>query len=521
MNGEIGEWLKQFPLPAGPAPPSGELSDWAGLLGYELDETQRAILDPQIRRGILNCCRKWGKSTMIALKAAHFAATTPGATVLVVAPSARQSEELLGIASNILRKLEVPATFSKERVSLDNQARILALPNQPVTIRGYSAQLLVVDEAAYLPEEIWDAVFPMLNAAPGGGWLWLMSTPSQPVGFFHRLWESRANNWTKWKVTAYDCPRISADMIEEAKSTFAPDKFAREYLCEFAQPPTAAFPETVVRACVDPTLPDFFTTPLKHTLPAAPVAARPHTYMGNDLGQDQDRSAMAMVEFTMEPTGTIDPATRAPFFRCGLALRHLESPELGTPYPEVMERVFHLARHPRVQGRCTVVVDANGPGGPMVDFYRRLPKECAFVALKTTSGEEAKFVKGTWYVPKAMLLDRLDFVLRTKKLRIGPGPMTEALIRELTLLEREVRSSGYVAFSTPSAKVHDDLVMALAMAVWLAWETHKKYLEAPGSIALVSNSGVMEGGPHHPLVGPNLRLPGPRFTDRYRDEDRY
>ena len=110
------------------------------MLGYELDETQRAILDPQIRRGVSNCCRKWGKSTMIALKAAHFAATTPGATVLVVAPSARQSEELLGIASNILRKLEVPATFLKERV-----------------------------------------------LAPGGGWLWLMSTPSQPVGFFHRL----------------------------------------------------------------------------------------------------------------------------------------------------------------------------------------------------------------------------------------------------------------------------------------------------------------------------------------------
>jgi len=108
----------------------------------------------------------------------------------------------------------------------DNDARILALPNQPVTIRGYSPQLLVVDEAAYLPEEIWDAVFPMLNAAPGGGWLWLTSTPSQPVGFFHRLWKSGASNWTKVKVTAYDCPRISAEMIEEAKGMFEPDKFA-------------------------------------------------------------------------------------------------------------------------------------------------------------------------------------------------------------------------------------------------------------------------------------------------------
>ncbi len=69
--------------------------------------------------------------------------------VLMVAPSARQSEELLGIAANLLRQFEVPATYSQDKVNLANKARILALPNQPVTIRGYSPHLLVVDEAAY------------------------------------------------------------------------------------------------------------------------------------------------------------------------------------------------------------------------------------------------------------------------------------------------------------------------------------------------------------------------------------
>jgi len=493
------------------------LTDWASALGYQLDEAQRTILDPNIRRGILNCCRKWGKSTMIALKAAHFAATTPGATVLVVGPSARQSEELLGIAANILRQLEVPATFAQEKAYLKNRSRILALPNQPVTIRGYSPHLLVVDEAAYLKEEIWDAVFPMLNAAPGGGWLWLMSTPSEPVGFFHRLWENGGSNWTKLKVTAYDCPRIPAAMIEEAKSTFAPDKFAREYLCEFAQGPTAAFPEEMVRACVDPTLPDFFTTPVKYSLPGATLAARPHSYFGNDLGQDQDPSTIAVVEFTMSPTETIDPATRAPLFRPGLALRYLESAALGTPYPEVMERVLRLSQHPRVQGRCTVVVDANGPGAPMVEFMRRTATSVKILSLKTTSGQEAKFENGTWLVPKPMLLDHLEYVLRTKKLRIGEGPLTEAFIRELTLLRREVRDSGYVMFSTSSRKVNDDLAMAVAMAVWEAWGVHKKYLEVEGPVPYVSGAGWLESGPPHPLRDGGVNPLGPRFWDRHRD----
>ena len=108
-----------------------------------------------------------------------------------------------------------------------------------------------------------------------------MSTPAEPVGFFHRLWrDEKAKQWTRLKVTAYDCPRIPEAMIAEAKRSFPADRFAREYLCEFAQPPTAAFPEEMVRACLDPTLTDFFTTPLAYLLPAAPRRAQPHAYMG-------------------------------------------------------------------------------------------------------------------------------------------------------------------------------------------------------------------------------------------------
>ena len=141
-----------------------EAPDWAASLGLALDEHQRAILDLSIRRWILNCCRKWGKSTMIALKAAHFAAHRPGTTVLVVAPSARQSEELLGIAARMLRDLEQAATYSQAKITAKNGSRILALPNQAKTIRGYSPELVVIDEAAYLPEEMWETALPMLNA---------------------------------------------------------------------------------------------------------------------------------------------------------------------------------------------------------------------------------------------------------------------------------------------------------------------------------------------------------------------
>jgi hypothetical protein len=47
-------------------------------LGFHADPDQSLVLNPAIRRGMLNCCRQWGKSTTLAVlavwKAIHFPA---------------------------------------------------------------------------------------------------------------------------------------------------------------------------------------------------------------------------------------------------------------------------------------------------------------------------------------------------------------------------------------------------------------------------------------------------------------
>ena len=79
----------------------------------------------------------------------------------------------------------------------------------------------------------------------------------------------------------------------------------------------------------------------------------------------------------------------------------------------------------------------------------------------------------------------------------------------------EVRDSGNVTFSTPSRKVDDDLVMATAMEVWMAWEVHGQYLQVDGPVPLVSNSGLMQGGHPSPLFELDLVGQGPRYWDRF------
>ena len=73
-------------------------------------------------------------------------------------------------------------------------------------------------------------------------------------------------------------------------------------------------------------------------------------------------------------------------------------------------------------------------------------------------------------------------------------------------MKRELQPSGYVTYSTP---IHDDMVMAVAMAVWWAWKEHERYLEVTGPVAIVSGAGVLETMPVHPLFGPSHPLRGP------------
>src|SRR5689334_5886291 len=63
-------------------------------LGFNPDPKQEMVLDESIRRGILNCTRQWGKSTVMAIKALHQAVFHPGTLTLVISPSERQSAML-------------------------------------------------------------------------------------------------------------------------------------------------------------------------------------------------------------------------------------------------------------------------------------------------------------------------------------------------------------------------------------------------------------------------------------------
>jgi hypothetical protein len=235
-----------------PVPPL-TTTEWVrARLGIVPDEAQSRVLCSTSKRGILNCTRQWGKSTITAAKAVHHAWTHSGSLTLVVSPSARQSGEFVRKAAEFARRLGVTARGDGDNeISLEfsNGARIVGLPGNEATARGFSAvSLLLVDEASRVSDDLYRAIRPML--AVSGGSLWLMSTPFGKRGFFWETWEHGAGEWDRIRVPATECSRIPAAFLDEERETMGDQWFRQEYLCEFVDTVSGVFDRDLVEGAI-------------------------------------------------------------------------------------------------------------------------------------------------------------------------------------------------------------------------------------------------------------------------------
>jgi hypothetical protein len=200
----------------------------------------------------LNCCRQWGKSTVTAAKAVHQACSAAKSLTLVVSPSARQSGEFIRKASAFAQALKIrPKGDGDNEISLafPNGSRVVGLPGNEATIRGFSAvSLLLVDEAAGVADELYMAIRPMLAVSRGA--LWLMSTPFGRRGFFHEAWERGGPEWERIQVSAEDCPRIPHEFLEEERATMGERWFRQEYLCQFEDAVSGVFDRELVEQAI-------------------------------------------------------------------------------------------------------------------------------------------------------------------------------------------------------------------------------------------------------------------------------
>jgi hypothetical protein len=220
--------------------------EFAISLGIIPDDWQTAVLASDHPRKILCCGRQTGKSLTASILAIHKALTQPGSTVLIVAPGERQAKLLFSKAASLYRQAGYPLPAHSERrtgLELANGSSIEALPAVERTTRGYSVDLLVVDEAAAVPDMDYHGILPALIATRGEQVL--LSTPRGKRGFFWEIWHGSPrlgghldgvqtpDDWQRVMVRSDEVGRIREEDLEMFRQTMPEAFYRQEFYCEW------------------------------------------------------------------------------------------------------------------------------------------------------------------------------------------------------------------------------------------------------------------------------------------------
>lgn len=390
---------------------------------------QRAfVLDPA-RFKIWLSSRQIGKSFGTAFEAATDCAKHPGAEWLVMSAGQRQADEWMLKASRLSRAvaLEMAGTDEAVRVEVSaseirfsNGARILSVPANPDTARGYSANL-VLDEFAIHEQdrEIWAAVFPTVtNELSGQKKIRVVSTPKGRGNKFAELWEEGGAQWSRHKVTLDDAiaAGLRVDKAALREGVADEDIWRQEYFCEFLANDTTYFPLDLIRACERIPAPE-----------APPDAPR---FLGVDIGRAHDLTAIAELAAVGEELRLVD----------------LETIERA-PFAEQRELLWSRLSRPAVRG---VAIDATGIGAQLAEETR---------AKFGSRVEPVQFTNAV----KNGLFQSLHRAMEEGRLVL---PADRELREDINAMHRKISTGGNIQFTAPRRPDgHSDRACALALAV--------------------------------------------------------
>ena len=405
------------------------------VLGIKPFPYQAKLLEDESKRIVACMGRQTGKTTTIAMKALYFADTNPNVLVLITSPSLRQSMIMFDriatfvFSSAYLRNKVVRAT--RTLIHFENGSRIIALPCSENLLRGYTAQMVICDEASFMPEEvITQVIFPMLSTTDG--YAIFLSTPWDKNHFFYRAFVNPA--YSVHRVKSEQCPLIKPEFLEEMRQNMTREAFLMEYEAEFIEALNSYFPQELIRKCVE--LAQKLGVELYTSLETA--FPKGEYYAGVDFGKLQDYSVITV----LKREGKV------------LKLVYLYQFPLETPYTQV---IGHLVRADQKFDFRKMLVDQTGVGEPVLEEIRSQGISCV---------EGVKFTVQT----KEELLTNLKIFMEQNRLAI---PYHRQLCQQINEQQYAYSKSGHLQFSHPPNS-HDDMLWALALSAYAAREPATK-----------------------------------------------
>lgn len=188
--------------------------------------------------------RQLGKSTTMAVCLARAALAKKNGLSLCVSVNSRSASEIVRKCQTVadavykLTKGQITYTAGFDHVNFSNGSRIMSLPSTSDSLRGFTAQCVCIDEAAYIAnlDDVLQAIGPTLTRQPDAD-LILASTPAGKNGPFYDLWRRAQEDeaWYAQTTTVHDAIRMGLKVDLDALHTLCPDPdvFAQEYECIF------------------------------------------------------------------------------------------------------------------------------------------------------------------------------------------------------------------------------------------------------------------------------------------------
>lgn len=389
------------------------------VIGVEPYDYQKEVLNTDSDRIAFVSGRQVGKSRTSAWRALHHALTNPDELILITAPTQRQSSNLFKQIKSEMAESIIPSElWGAERetrtiIEFENDAEIVCLPtgDDGATIRGYTADFIIVDEAAQIEDSVYQqALLPMLATTQGD--MMLLSTPHGDRGFLYDAFhQNLSEEYFTQQVPTYQSDLVDDDFIANQQKQLSNINFKQEILGKFVESQNAFFEDELV----------------ENTVTKNPDTDTSRIFLGADLARHgDDRSVYTVMdsEFNVVSVEPVDDESLT----------------------ESIGRVKNLNDSYKFD---KIAVDSTGLGAGVVDVLKE--------DIKRTDVEGVKFTISS----KEDLYNTLKEKMQSEEVTI---PNNNLMKRELMDIEREFTKAGRQKISHPEGGT-DDFADSLALAV--------------------------------------------------------
>ena len=226
-------------------------------LNFSLLKWQQTVFTDKTRFKIVTAGRRCGKSRLSAVSLLIEGLNCPeGSSVMYIAPTIGQARTIIwDLLHDLGRQVIKSSHVNNLEITLINGRKILVRgADNPDSLRGVSLTYVVLDEAAFIKQDIWEKVIRASLSDKKGRALFI-STPSGRNWFYdiYKLGRDETDDeWKSWLFTTEDNETIDPKEVEAAKRTLSSFAFKQEYLASFDNAGSDIFKEEWFKTAPEP-----------------------------------------------------------------------------------------------------------------------------------------------------------------------------------------------------------------------------------------------------------------------------